>query len=481
VTADRSGPIPDDALARALLIARLVIAFYLVELLLNLTRPHVLPNEPTLTVFQKFPGFSGSLARLFATPRAVFWTVLAGIVVGAALQAFVAFTRPEGRRAVVFTWATLVAMLGPFALFALVVFGSYPLATIACVPSSAFALWLLHHGQRFARLPLPVLLTAFGWGALIVFGVGRAYSNLAAGTMFGYLGKPTGTDLSKLTRNLNRMLDYGILHVSIVNVLVVAAGVVLLLMMFRHRITDAVTGLVLGAAVGVGYSLVESVLFIKLYGSLSSIVGATGGFEYWIRQSIGLLGGQVTFGAVLGAGFGIAAQAQRRQERRLLAGAALVAAIGGAVASETLSAWLSHLVSDHIDVGGAFDTLVLSPLFWLLPQVPFFVLALLLLRAGWRERAAAARAAVAAEAEAGTAITRTEVPFLVDPGLRIWALMSTWRQYGGATALALNRLQTAQLDLAGWRWQQADDPEEGERLRAKVMRLKTGTRPVATP
>ncbi|MFB4304195.1 hypothetical protein [Actinomadura sp. NTSP31] len=51
------------ARARALLVARLAIALYLVELLLNLLRPHVLPNEPALSIFQRLPGSDGCSAR----------------------------------------------------------------------------------------------------------------------------------------------------------------------------------------------------------------------------------------------------------------------------------------------------------------------------------------------------------------------------------------------------------------------------------
>ena len=141
-------------------------------------------------------------------------------------------------------------------------------------------------------------------------------------------------------------------------------------------------------------------------------------------------------------------------------------------------------------LGGVLDTLVISPFLWLLVQVPFIVLGALLLRGGLRTRAAAARAAVAAEAAAGVVITNREVPFLVNPALQVWAVVSTWRRYGGSTALALNRLQKAQLDLAAWRWQQqsADAaghlaPEEVEELRANVIRLKAKAGPgaVATP
>jgi hypothetical protein len=477
---------------RAQLITRVIIAGYLVEVLLNLTRPHVLANEPALSIFQTLPGSAGSFARLLSTPRAVFWCMLAGIATGVVIQAYVAITRPQGRRAAVLTWAMLAVLLGPFTLISLAVIALYPLVALACVPSTAFALWLLHISQRFARLAWPVLLAAFAWGALLVFSLGRAYSGLAFGTLYGYTtGKVSVSNFDSFDTSMWRVLGLLIVHLSVVNGLVVAVGVLLLLLLFRHRRIDTATGLVLGAAIGLGYNFVESVIFIQIYGSLGSFLGATGGFEYWIRQSIGLLAGQVTFGALIGAGIGAAFQTRQRERRRLIAGAAIVTAIGGAVAAEILSGWLSHLVQGAVTSGGTLDTLVISPLLWLLPQAPFMILAAMLLSAGRRARGATARAAISAEAgDGGRAITEPEVSYLADPGLRLWTVAGTWRQHGPSAALALHRLQSAQLNLAGWRWQQQltdpeEDPaaqEEGDALRAKVIRLKTAaaTRPAVT-
>jgi len=66
----------------------------------------------------------------------------------------------------------------------------------------------------------------------------------------------------------------------------------------------------------------------------------------------------------------------------------------------------------------------------------------------------------------------------------------TWRRHGRSAALALHRLQCAQLGLAGWRRQQqltdsGEDlaaHEEGDVLRAKVIRLKraAAARPTVT-
>jgi hypothetical protein len=462
--------------ARALLIARVAIALYLVELLLNLTRPHLLPDEPPLSIFYKLPGDSGSLGRLLSTPRLVFWIVLAGIVLGAAVQIYAARIRrngasdDDGRRAIRLTWITLGCLLLPFGLISVTVLFEFFPITLLCLPTTALVLLLLRTVVRFAQVSWTALLLAFGWGALIVFGLGRAYTSLAFGTVYGYLGPNTGTDLGQFTKGLYDTINLLIVHLSLVNDLIVAAGVALMLMLLRHRITDAVTGLILGAAVGLGYNFVESVLIIKLYGSLGVFFGPTSGFEYWIRQVIGLLGGQVTFGALVGAGIGAAAGARRRG---LLVGAGLLAAVGGATAAETLSGWLAGELGDQVEVGSALDTLVVSPFFWLLPQLPLFALAIALLVTGIRSRAPALRDAVAAEAAPTGPITQAEAPVLISPVLRFWAVASTWRTYGRTTAWALHRLQSAQLELASWRAQ--NDPEtgtEGDELRARVMRDK---------
>ncbi|UUU29828.1 PrsW family glutamic-type intramembrane protease [Streptomyces sp. CA-210063] len=475
----------DDPLvrARALLIARTAIAVYLVELLLNLSRPHLLPDEPALSIFYDLPGSSGSFGRLLSTPELVFWIVLVGIVVGAGIQIFAAVTARRqggasdgGRRAIALTWFTLGCLLLPFGLISLtVVFEFFPIALL-CVPSTVLVLLLLRAVVRFGAVSWTALLLAFAWGALIVFGLGRAYTSLAFGTVYGYLGPSADTDfsgvtdLSAFTKGLDHTIDLLIVHLGVVNECIVAAGVVLLLTLLRHRITDAVTGLVLGAAIGLGHTFVESVLIIKLYGSLGVFFGPTSGFEYWIRQSIGLLGGPVTFGALIGAGFGAAVGAQRRGR---LVVASLVAAIGGAIAAEVLSGWLAGEVSGHVEVGSAFDTLVVSPFFWLLPQLPFIALAVALLVTGLRSRALVLRNAVVAETTAEGPITEAEAPVLVSPVLRFWAVVSTWRVYGRSTALALHRLQSAQLELASWRVRQDPETEaEGDELRARVIRGK---------
>ncbi len=437
---------------RALLICRLATGLYLVDVLLNLARPRVLPHEAALTVLEKPLTGAGSLGRMLAMPRAVFWTVLAGIVVGVALQVFAVLRPLTERQARVLLWLIALALLGPFTLIPLTVISSYPLIALACVPSTAAVLWLLHGWQRFARLPLRVLLAAFCWGALFVSGFTRACTGLVFGFVYASFTDGRKEDLTGQLDTLNHVFNLLILHMSVLTQLSAAAGVAVFLILLRNRVVDLVTGLALGAAVGLGIAFSDSVLFIELWGSLGFFNGATGGFEYWIRQSVGILGGPVVFGALLGAGMGVAAQLPERRTRLLVAGAGLTAAVGGAVASENLSAWFSRLAHDDIDIGSTFDTLVASPALWLAAQLPFLALVVPLLVLGWRRRAAAAHAAVLAEAAAGGVVADQEVPFLVNPARRLWAVVTTWRTRGRPTALALYRLQSAQLDAASRRW-----------------------------
>jgi len=471
----------DEARAQhwALLAARVAVGIYLLELVLNLTRPHLQDNEPTITILQRVPAGSGSFGRLFSLPPLVFWLVLVGIVAGLVLQVVAARYPADGPQARTLTWATLAALVGPFALIPLTVMLTFPLATLACVPSTAFVLFLLHHVQQYARVPFRALLAAFGWGALIASGLTRACNGLFFGALNGYLGRDEG-DLSGMLQSQYRALTWLVLHMSVLTVVVQATGIALLLVLLRRRIVDVVTGIVVGAAVGLGVTFAESALYIEVFGSLGFFNGATPGFEYWIRQSVTLLTGPVAFGALLGGALGIAATLRDPRQRRRVAAAGLLAAIGANVANEILTGWLSHALREPADRGGALDTLVVSPMFLLLVQAPFVVVVVLLLRDGLRRRAIAARQAVAAEVATGRgAVTSLDETVLTDPALRWWVTVATWRGLGRDRALRLRRLHAAQRELVNRHWpgrepapDSAPDPEV-DRLRAEVMALRS--------
>jgi RsiW-degrading membrane proteinase PrsW (M82 family) len=468
----------DEAAAQrwALLAGRVAVGIYLLELLLNLTRPHLQDGEPSITILQRLPAGSGSFGRLFTLPPLVFWLVLVGIVAGLVLQVVAARYPAEGPQARALTWATLAALLGPFALIPLTVILTFPLIALACVPSTAFVLLLLHHVQQYARVPFRALLAAFGWGALIASGLTRACNGLFFGALNGYLGRGDEGDLTSYLQSQYRAITWLVLHMSVLTVVVQAAGIALLLVLLRHRVVDVVTGIVVGAAVGLGVTFSESIVYIKIFGLLGPFNGASPGFEYWIRQSVTLLTGPVAFGAVLGAALGIAATLRDERQRRRVAAFGLLAAIGANVANESLTGWLSHALREPADRGGALDTLVVSPLFLLLVQAPFVVVVVLLLRDGLRRRAVAAR--TAAEAEVATrrgAVTSMDEEVLTNPALRLWLTVVVWRGLDRDRALRLRRLHAAQRELVGLHWPGRDPAPDTEldRLRAEVMPLRS--------
>lgn len=472
-----------DAFAgRALLIARFLIGLYLVELLLYLTAPATVPTQALATGTDGGQDWPGP----FTLPPIFLWGGIAGIAGGLVLQVIVARGGlAHGRRAIALTWAALLALLGHFALPSLATISVFPGTALACVPSTLFVLWLLHHCSWFARTPLPLLAAAFGWGALFVYGFAvvctffmntALTAHLGTGFITIFLGSGAGLDPKFLDGDRVaadfRTLDLSVVHTNIVAVLGIAAGV-LVLILFRRQVTDVVTGLVLGAAAGLGYHFIESTQLINLFGAMGALIGSTSGFEYWIRQSIGLLGGPVTFGALAGAGLALATRVPGRGRRTVLAGTGLTAAIGGAAATEALSGWLFRLADGRLPEGGLLGTLIISPALWLLPQVPFMVVAGLLLRTGLRQRAAAGRQAAAAAAAHGDGVDAREVPFLTTPALRIWSLVGTWRRHGLAAAVALNRLRCAQADLVTWRSAQPPTGPVGEHERKEGDRLRT--------
>jgi hypothetical protein len=473
----------DRAQIRALLVARLMVAVYLLELLLNLTRPRLRDHEASLTILEPT---TISIGRVFNLPRTVFWLVLASLLLGVILQ-FVSMRYPEGSPvAITLTRVTLALLLGPFALVPISVLSLWPLVILACIPSTLFALYLINSAQQFTRLPWLLLLAAFGWGGLIVWGFARACSGLAFGTILAYQNRGSTADLISLDGFVSAQyhaLYAVVVHLAVLTEVAQAAGIVLILLLIRRQVVDVVTGMAIGAAAGLGVQFGESIIMIKIWGSLSGFIsGATEGFEYWIRQSITLLTGQVAIGAVLGAGIVIASRIPERSTRRLVATAAIVAAIGGNVANEVVTGWISHLISTHIDIGSPFDTVLVSPGIQLIVQAPWVVLAVLLLRSGLRSRAAAARAALAEEVATGHgAITQADAAVLADPALRAWVTVNAARLLGWAQVRKLRRLHRAQYALAAAHWWAAENPggpgepadvAQGDRLRAAVLRLK---------
>jgi RsiW-degrading membrane proteinase PrsW (M82 family) len=462
------------AQARALLVARVLVGVYLLEILLNLSRPRLVEHEPSLTIFATADDTTAPVRNLFSLPETIFWILVVGVAVGLVLQIVAVRFPADSRQARLLTWATLAVLLLPFGLLPLYFMERAPLVVLACIPTTVIALVALYCVQLFGRLPIRLLVLAFAWGALISSGFFRACANLTMGTAGGYLLKSrmdNSGDLGAFTTASTRMLDVTLITGGVVMAVAQAGGVLILLLLVPHRLRDVVSGTVLGAAAGLGFAFSDSVVLIKLLPLLDLVSGSTSGFEYWVQQILTLFAGSLAFGAVLGGAMAVAIRQTERRPQILIGAAGLSAAAGGWVASQKLSGWLQATVFSGVDQGSALDTLIISPLAVLLFQVPFVVIYVLLLRFGLRERSARIRS-VPAETLA-PAVSPLEARVMADPAVRFWSLVTTFRRLGRPAAVALFRLQEAQLALAGHRADPDLDPMEEETLRDNVFRLKS--------
>jgi RsiW-degrading membrane proteinase PrsW (M82 family) len=445
------------------------------ELLLNGTRPRLEPGEPWLSTLVTDP-FVPDQARNVSL--IVLWSAALGVVTAAVLAVLARAAGP-GRRRTALTWGVAAALLVPYTFYAIawVVMSWRPL-TIACVPTTALALLVAHRSQKYARVPVPALLCALGWGALVAAGIAGTTNDLGAGTASGYVFRQAQADIGVNPARLlgiQRDLQHALgAHAGFVEELAKGAGILLILLWLRGRGADLVAGVVIGAATGLGFNLSETVLYMGQNGGLAE------GFQFWIRQSATLAGSHTAFSAMVGAGLGAAVWATDRRSRLLCAGGGLLAGIGGHVASDTLPGWIGHLTRGWVAFGGTLDTLLVSPLQVLVIQIPFIAVYVLLLRQGVRAQAAAFGALLEQEVATGYGtVTAPELPVLLNPAVRLWTLVRAWRRYGPRRAVGLGKLQGAQLELARWRWWRATahgmaagDDTEGARLRGRVLWLK---------
>jgi RsiW-degrading membrane proteinase PrsW (M82 family) len=436
--------------------------------------------------------------------RVMYWAVLASWVLalgtvavwrGAGLRESAAARWLRARDPRLVIAAELVV---PFACYPLAVLLAHPLLLLTCVPSTAFAAWGVYHLQRYRRMPVRIPAFAFGWGALIAAGFGGAMNLLyLADTMSIFLvprmeqvltatvENPRGAEdlirwlagrgpLPPSAHSLVTAIQFiqsGLaLDAGVFEELAKGAGIAILFLLCRRWFDGPVSGIVLGALVGLGFNLAESVDYMSAGDAVS---------QYWARQTVGLMGSHVAFTALTGAGFGIAGQLADRRSRRLVIGCGLAAAIGAHFMNDVCLGALGRAEQGWFSPSPTMFTLVIQPVTLLVLQGPFVAAYALLLRRGGRHQAAGLARELAVEARAGTgAVNAAEIPILLDPGRRFRLRVLAFRRRGGIGAYRyLGRLQAAQLDLATERWHRGRQPADpwgpGEaELRSRVLRLK---------
>ncbi|MFD6291436.1 PrsW family glutamic-type intramembrane protease [Streptomyces sp. NPDC060205] len=361
----------------------------------------------------------------------------------------------------------LAALLLPFAAMPAAAFGNAPRQLLLCLLVSGAALLFVHRTQSLRRMPGWLLLSGFGWGALIGGGFGIVmmtwYQRYAPGFLL---------DFERPQAEVRRYVTLMALNAAVVAELGKAAGVAVLFLLFRRHFDGVVSGVVIGAAVGLGYNLVETVHFMSL------INVAHHPTQFWDRQVVGLMATHVAFTALAGAGIGATRWLTGRRDRLVVVASGLTAAVGGHFWTDMVLIRLDRYRSGWFGDDDTLSLLLGVPLLTLITSGAFVVLGVLVLRRGLREQAAGVGRALAAEAASGRgAVTEPEIGLLLSPRRRLALELRVWRRDGTAGVRHLMRFQQAQLDLATQGWHrgraEADEFIPSEfRLRERVLELK---------
>jgi RsiW-degrading membrane proteinase PrsW (M82 family) len=363
-----------------------------------------------------------------------------------------------------------IVLLAPFPLFPIVVLAENLGATAVCVPSTAFALWAITRTQRFRRMPVWLPFLGLAWGCLVAAGFAASMNGWFVQYGAAYL-VDLGEALQDPEPAIQRLIVARSLSTGFFEELGKAAGVAVLYFWFRRHVDDVVSGIVIGAAVGLGFNFSESVLYM-------GGAGGSAAYQYWARQSVGLFASHVAFTALVGAGFGAARQLHEPWRKILAVSGGFLA---GASTHFANNALMGHMIDlrDHLFGTSAWlRDLVGTPLTIVVLQGPLVLLYLLLLRRGIRSQTGAMAAELTAEAQTGHgAVTEDEVPTLLRPARRFYLRYKAFRRGGRTSSRHLKRLWAAQLELATLRWHRSrdeiDPSSPGETaLRERVLRIK---------
>ncbi|MER5889160.1 PrsW family glutamic-type intramembrane protease [Streptomyces sp. NPDC001941] len=333
--------------------------------------------------------------------------------------------------------AVLAVLFLPYAVMALDTLSGAPLTALLCLATSAAALLVVHRAQLYVRLPARLTVFAFAWGALVGAGFALVMVMWFAWYAGGYL-----LDFAHPRGSIRSLMGFATLNAGLVAELGKAAGVALVLLVFRRRVHGMVSGLVLGAAAGIGLNLTETVRYV------AEIEPGQPAAQFWTRQVVGLLTVHAVFGALAGAGFGAATEAATRRDRVAMCASGLLAACGGHLLFDALLPVLDRWRKDLFSGAETMGVLIGVPMVILLAAGPFAVLVVLLLRRGLRAQEATLRAALSAGTGEGTgAVTPAEGGLLLSPKRRLLLELAVWRRDGTAGLRHLIRLQQAQLRL----------------------------------
>jgi len=335
------------------------------------------------------------------------------------------------------------------------------ICALACLPTTAFGLWVVRRIDRNEKEPWRLVLVAAAWGAVVatslVIWAESLWQLIAIRTLVPGPGLDVSTAFSA----------------GILEELAKGSAVVLLFLVMRNEFDDVVDGIVYGAAVGLGFNFMESISYMtNLYAIFQpeGVGGYAAGFQWYARQVLGLFFGHATYTAFVGAGIGIARQLPDVRRKLIAIAAGFLVAIA---AHFSWDAWLTLFPIEKSALG-----ILEIHLRTLIMTGPFTAAVLALLFLGLHIESQALGDQFRKEVARGSgAITPEEVSILMSPWQRFQRRMRALGRGGLRAYFRLARLQTAQIDLAMERWhrerQEVDTPLEAEeQLRRQVLALR---------
>ncbi len=339
--------------------------------------------------------------------------------------------------------------------------GVAAVCALACLPTTAFGLWVVRRIDRNEKEPWRLVLVAAAWGAVVatslVIWAESLWQLIAIRTLVPGPGLDVSTAFSA----------------GILEELAKGSAVVLLFLVMRNEFDDVVDGIVYGAAVGLGFNFMESVSYMtNLYAIFQpeGVGNYAAGFQWYARQVLGLFFGHATYTAFVGAGIGIARQLPDVRRKSIAIAAGFLVAIA---AHFSWDAWLTLFPIEKTAIGILeihLRTLVMTG--------PFTAAVIALLLLGLHIESQALGDQFRKEAARGSgAIMPEEVSILMSPWQRFQQRIRALGRGGLRAYFLLARLQTAQIDLAMERWhrerKEVDTQLEAEEeLRQKVVALR---------
>jgi RsiW-degrading membrane proteinase PrsW (M82 family) len=305
---------------------------------------------------------------------------------------------------------------------------------------------LVYFLDLYEREPLSLVFASLLWGAFAATLLSVIASQGWSALAFDLLG--------------DSALEWGAAVIAPpVEEILKGVGVIFIVLIARSEVDDLMDGFVYGAMAGLGFTVIEDVLyFLGVFGG--TVGGVLEGF--YIRVVASGLYGHVLYSGLFG--IAVAYFITRKKEA---SGGKRLAVAGGLILTAILghALWNSPLLTffpEALDSPGAYLQLLLATAVKGLPLL-FFVY--LMVRLAHKREHRWLAAALAGEV-GGPGIQQAELEVLQVPSARRRARRDVKKRAGPVAAATLKRLHRAQIDLAMIS-SRVDDPEHPDLVRQR--------------